>query len=79
MGISEVPGEQRDYASYLLRMWQDGGDEESPQPKEAAWRATLQSPHTGALVGFASLDALFGFLRRQAGLEPAADKGQGDR
>jgi hypothetical protein len=42
--------------SYLLRLWQvrSGG--------ELLWRASLESPHTGERVGFASLDDLFGFL-----------------
>ena len=61
---------QRDYLSYMLRMWRDG------RAGEAVWRASLQSPHSGDVAGFASLDDLFAFLRRQAGLDPAADDGQ---
>ena len=76
MGITEDTGEYRDYISYLLRMWQESSDEELSPPKEATWRATLQSPRTGDRVGFANLDDLFDFLRSQAGLEPATDNGQ---
>ena len=73
MSITEDSGKHRDYVSYLLRMWQDSSDEELSRSKEAAWRATLQSPRTGERVGFASLDDLFDFLKGQAGLEAAAD------
>ena len=76
MSIIEDPGKRMDYISYLLCMWQDGGDEELSYSKKAAWRATLQSPHSGERLGFGSLDDLFDFLRGQAGLEPAKDSGQ---
>jgi hypothetical protein len=69
MDTTEDSGKHKDYISYLLRMWQDSSDEELSCPKEAAWRATLQSPHTGDRVGFASLDDLFDFLKGQAGLD----------
>jgi hypothetical protein len=51
-------GERRDYLSYLLRLWRVGKE-------EAVWRASLESPHTGERIGFASLDELFAFLREQ--------------
>jgi hypothetical protein len=73
MSITEDSGKHRDYVSYLLRMWQDSSDEELSRSREAAWRATLQSPRTGERVGFSSLDDLFDFLKGQAGLEPTAD------
>ena len=69
MGITKDTGKQRDYVSYMLRMWQDSSDGESPRSNETLWRASLQSPHTGDLEGFASLDDLFDFLRGQAGLD----------
>jgi hypothetical protein len=72
MGITKHTGRQGDYVSYLLRMWQDSSDEESLASEETPWRASLQSPHSGDLVGFASLDDLFDFLRGQVGLQPAA-------
>ena len=78
MSITEDSGEHRDYISYLLRMWQDSGDEGLSRSKEAAWRATLQSPSTGERVGFASLDDLFDFLKGQAGLESTADSVQNE-
>jgi hypothetical protein len=64
-----VPKETRNdkgYVSYMLRMWHDVGDEKAAASTEAPWRASLQSPRTGEMVGFASLDDLFGFLRDQA-------------
>ena len=76
MSIPEHSGRQRDYVSYLLRMWQDDSGERLSGSKEAAWRATLQSARTGERVGFASLDDLFDFLRGQAGLESTADRVQ---
>ena len=50
--------ERRDYRSYLLRLWRVG-------PEEAAWRASLESPHTGELTGFANLEDLFAFLEKE--------------
>ena len=49
-----------DYRSYLLRLWREDGGQ---QP----WRASLESAITGERRGFASLDALFRFLRQQTG------------
>ena len=78
MSITKDSGEHWDYVSYLLRMWQDSGDEEPSPSKGAAWRATLQSPGTGERVGFSSLDDLFDFLKGQAGLKSAADSVQNE-
>jgi hypothetical protein len=72
MDLVKDGGKQTDYFSYLLRMWRDSEDEGARPSKEVLWRASLQSPRTGDLVGFASLDALFDFLRVQSGLEPVA-------
>ena len=47
-----------DYLSYLLRLWRVQGE-------AAAWRGSLESPHTGERLGFGSLDELFAFLREQ--------------
>jgi hypothetical protein len=62
--------EQRRYLSYLLRLWQikSGG--------ELVWRASLESPHTGERRGFASLGALFAFLRRQTGAASDGDSAE---
>lgn len=51
---------QPDYLSYLLRLWRIRGE-------TAAWRGSLESPLTGARLGFGSLDELFAFLREQTG------------
>lgn len=63
------------YMAYLLRLWQPSDDEAELQNGEpprcwkgAVWRASLESAHTGELKGFASLDDLFSFLRRQTGM-----------
>jgi hypothetical protein len=47
-----------DYLSFLLRLWRESGE-------EAVWRASLEDPHTGERMGFASLEALVAFLRQQ--------------
>jgi|688.fasta_scaffold195722_2 hypothetical protein len=46
------------YHSFLLRLWQEEAD--------TPWRASLQNVQTGAVVRFASLDALIAFLQEQA-------------
>lgn len=45
--------------AYLLRLWQVKSEEGT------AWRASLESAKGGERVGFASLGALFDFLRRR--------------
>ncbi len=53
------------YQAYLLRLWQVRNGEETH------WRASLQNAHTGERQGFASLEALFEFLRtRTEGASP---------
>jgi hypothetical protein len=62
--VADMPDgskEQRDYASYLLRLWRVG-DAEGP-----TWRASLKSVHNGQQVGFASLADLFAFLENETG------------
>jgi hypothetical protein len=54
-------GPQGEYVAYLLRLWRESRD-------RATWRASLQSPHTGEQLGFATVDDLFDFLKRQ--IEP---------
>jgi hypothetical protein len=62
--------EQPDYLSYLLRLWRESGGEKSQcGAAGAVWRASLETP-SGESHGFASLDDLFGFLRRQIGAQP---------
>jgi len=54
-----VSEKKRGYASYLLRLWpiEDKGC--------LVWRASLESPHGDERWGFATLDALFAFLRQE--------------
>jgi hypothetical protein len=47
------------YHSYLLRLW--SADEQ----EQVVWRASLENPHTGERLAFASLERLFGFLQDQ--------------
>jgi hypothetical protein len=48
---------RRRYIAYLLRLWQVRCEEGT------AWRASLESARSGERMGFASLNALFDFLR----------------
>jgi hypothetical protein len=61
------------YFSYLLRLWRED-DDGLPQQvngptdqleSKPVWLASLESSLTGQRQGFASLDELFAFLRRQ--------------
>jgi hypothetical protein len=67
-GMPEGAKEQRNHSSYLLRLWRVG-DAEGP-----TWRASLKSVHNGEQVGFASLDDLFHFLRKETGTLLGADR-----
>ena len=49
------------YHAYLIRLWQD-------QPS-SPWRASAQSVQSGEVVRFASIDALYAFLRVKTGAE----------
>jgi hypothetical protein len=51
--------EQQHYLAYMLRLWQVSSD------GEPIWRASLESPHSGELRGFANLEMLFAFLEEQ--------------
>lgn len=51
--------EQRQYFSYLLRLWQVSS------AGSRVWRASLEDPHTGERRGFADLESLFAFLEEQ--------------
>jgi hypothetical protein len=59
---------ERDYVAYLLRLWRVRSD------GKTAWRASLESAHTGERQGFTSLDDLFRFLRQQTGV--SSDSGE---
>jgi hypothetical protein len=71
--MDNAPGEggrPRYYHSYLLRLWCEG-------ESGGRWRASLHDPRSGERLGFASVDELFGFLRRQMGTAPRTAGGQG--
>ena len=51
-----MSGEQRRYASYLLRLWQ------VQSQGELVWRASLEHSSTGERRAFASLTDLYAFL-----------------
>jgi hypothetical protein len=49
---SHTDSDQLKYRSYLLRLWQTS----------QAWHASLDDPHTGKRLGFATLEQLFAYL-----------------
>jgi hypothetical protein len=54
------------YRAYLLRFWEEGrGHPDLP----GAWRFSLEDPRSGQRQGFASLEALVGFLRQEMNRE----------
>jgi hypothetical protein len=53
-------GERR-YISYLLRLWQTSDGTTS------IWRASLEDPRSGKRRGFAGLEQLCAFLRKEIG------------
>ncbi|MFL7811569.1 MAG: hypothetical protein AB8I80_23230 [Anaerolineae bacterium] len=55
----------QDYVSYLLRLWQVGGQD------ERIWRASLECPRTGKQESFASLSDLFAFLGQETAQQEA--------
>ena len=63
---------RRGYLAFLLRLWQ-ARSETGP-----TWRVSLESAHSGERLGFASLEELFGFLRRRTAEEEAMDEGRLD-
>jgi hypothetical protein len=68
-----MTGPRSSYRSYLLRLWQttSGG--------EWVCRASLESAQSGKRMGFATLDDLFGFLRRSCGAVRWEENGDRDR
>ncbi len=68
---------QTTYLSYLVRLWRVSDDEDcQPVIEQAAWRASVENPHTRERKRFASLEALFDFLREQMGILPDTDENQ---
>jgi hypothetical protein len=75
--MTETPKNQREpikYLAYLLRLWRVRGDGE----EGTGWRALLKSPLTGEQHGFASLEELCEFLRRQTRVMPEDDESRSD-
>jgi hypothetical protein len=62
--------EKQLYHSYLLRLWPIKENEHT------IWRASLESPHTGEKWGFADLDAVCAFLRKQTATLTDIDGGK---
>ena len=62
---------QTSYMAYLLRLWR------VKEEGKTTWRASLQSPQTRERRGFASLDALFDFLRQRT--ETALDSEESEQ
>jgi hypothetical protein len=54
-----MSSEPEGYLAYMLRLWQASDNDGS------AWRASLESPHTGERHGFSSLELLFAFLEEK--------------
>lgn len=60
---------QPTYHAYLLRLWRV----EAQRTGAATWRASLEDPHTGLRLGFATLEQLFAYLMEMSeGAEPSA-------
>ncbi len=47
---------RKHYVSFMLRLWRAGND------GKPVWRASLEDPHTGERLGFASPGELFAYL-----------------
>ena len=56
-----VADKQPHYRAYLLRLWRVNHN------GLRTWRATLEHPHTGERLSFATLERLFAFLEDQDG------------
>jgi hypothetical protein len=66
-------GHAQSYHAYLLRFWREHGSE--------SWRATLEDPHSGEMIGFASMQQLFAYLDEKSASQIEKDKASftGDR
>jgi len=51
------------YHAYLLRYWQEG--------EATSWRATLEDPHNGEIIGFSTLQHLCAFLEKHTNGKPS--------
>jgi hypothetical protein len=71
--VAEKPTNQQSrYLSYLLRLWQESGGD------PPLWRASLESPQSDELRGFAGLDGLFAYLLERTGAALPADSFEND-
>ena len=62
-----------EYLSYMLRLWQESGDEPLDVDGAPVWRASLTSPTTGERLGFATLDDLVAYLQKRMGTAPDSE------
>ena len=53
--------QQPRYQSYLLRCWQEWGE----QPAVMTWRFSLEDTHTGQRRGYVNLEALIAALQTE--------------
>jgi hypothetical protein len=60
------------YCSYLLRCWEEHGAREAGP---AAWRFSLEDPHTGERHAFSDLARLTEFVRQRLAADADADAG----
>ena len=63
--LSVMNEKRPDYVAYMLRVWRMQRD------GAVAWRVSLKSAQTRECRCFASLEDLFDYLRRQAGVSSA--------
>jgi hypothetical protein len=59
VGDNLMVSHQRRRLAYLVRLWPVRSG------SQTVWRASLENPHTGEILGFASLERLFAFLEDQ--------------
>jgi hypothetical protein len=65
----QMKGQAHIYFSYLLRLWQEKGDE------HPMWRASLESAQTGERLTFATVEELVRFLKQQTTGKSVCDPG----
>jgi len=58
---------RKPYSAYLLRLWRT-------QEVRDAWRVSLEDAETRELRGFASLEEVFAFLRREVERETSGEE-----
>ena len=58
------------YHAYLLRFWRS--------EEAAGWRASLEDPHSGKTRGFASMKALFAYLKARTSTDSSSTYDDGN-